>query len=678
MHTLCFDLRLGFLITIHLLATCGLASATENTKSIDFLIVAGQSNATGFDTDPAKLGTDELDALIRFRFRVGDPPPDDHDSMSSRTEWTRLSVQPLGNPGLKSEPRQYGNFINPAGGFGPEVSFARKLKRRDQQLSRASELAVVKVAFSGTSVADDWDPADEDKRGACYRALLQEVQAAQSLAEAEGMTVNFRGLVWVQGESDANANDAPRYAERLTAMFAALRRDLKAERLPILVSVNVHFHEVKNQFMPDIIAAQKQVGHEFSDCRYVDTSGAGMANSIHFNSEGTIEIGKRFASALLGMESDRTSVNQQASAPIKSSNWSKHVVFEGEPCMTAVTGDYTGDGLIDIVCNAGKKTQLLVAPDWKPIMLGSGNMDWIHSESMDVDGDGDLDVIGTPYSPGRIVWLECPANSLTDRWNERLIDDQVNGVHGLLVGNVDNADRLDLLATSAQPKEPFPYSLVWYRIPNNPLTAERWERFVFAAGDAPGLSHYLGIGDINGDGLPDAASGAKGDGTKEGADGQWFAWWQAGKDPNQPWTKEMVSAKQPGATNIHPTDVNGDRKMDLIASRGHGVGVVWFERDKDSATWTEHTIDGELREPHCLAVIDLDRDGDIDVATVAYGSERAMWYENDGRGNFKSHLIGEKQQAYDIRVIDLDKDGDLDLVVAGRASNNVVWYENPN
>jgi hypothetical protein len=54
-----------------------------------------------------------------------------------------------------------------------------------------------------------------------------------------------------------------------------------------------------------------------------------------------------------------------------------------------------------------------------------------------------------------------------------------------------------------------------------------------------------------------------------------------------------------------------------------------------------------------------------------------MWYENDGGGNFKARLVGEHQQAYDIRVIDLDKDGDLDLVVAGRGSNNVVWYENP-
>lgn len=369
-------------------------------------------------------------------------------------------------------------------------------------------------------------------------------------------------------------------------------------------------------------------------------------------------------------------VDVNSPQPEETRGWVKHVVLEGDACMTVIADDFTGDGLIDIVCNAGEKTQLLVAPHWQPIQIGP-SMDWIHSETMDVDGDGDPDVIGTAYQPGHIVWLERPADPIKDRWIERLVDDQVNGVHGLLVGNVDNLGRKDLIATSAQPVGPFPYSLVWYRIPENPLNAERWDRFVFAAGDAPGLSHYLGIGDINGDGLADVASAAKGDGTPAGANGQWFAWWQAGKDATKPWLKEVVADNQPGATNIHPADVNADGKMDLVASRGHGVGVVWFERNVDSGKWTEHVIDGEIREAHCLAAVDLDRDNDIDVATVAYGSERAMWYENDGHGVFKSHVIGEHQQAYDIRVVDIDGDGNLDLLVAGRASKNVLWYENP-
>jgi hypothetical protein len=345
--------------------------------------------------------------------------------------------------------------------------------------------------------------------------------------------------------------------------------------------------------------------------------------------------------------------------------------------MTAIANDFTRDGRVDIVANAGGKTLLFVAPEWHSIEIGSSTYNWIHSETMDVDGDGDPDVIGTPYNPGHIVWLECPGDPTTGRWNEHLVDDQVNGVHGLLVGDVDKQGRLDLLATSAQPNLPFPYSLVWYRIPKDPRSAERWERNVFAAGDAPGLSHYLGIGDIDGDGLPDAASAAKGDASEAGAQGQWFAWWKAGSDPTQPWKKEIVSAKQPGATNIHPADVDGNGRVDLVASRGHGVGVLWFDRNQETGIWTEHSIDANIREPHCLAVVDLDRDGDVDAATVAYGSEKAMWYENDGIGHFTPRLIGEKQQAYDIRVLDVDGDGDLDLIVAGRASDNVVWYENP-
>jgi hypothetical protein len=134
----------------------------------------------------------------------------------------------------------------------------------------------------------------------------------------------------------------------------------------------------------------------------------------------------------------------------------------------------------------------------------------------------------------------------------------------------------------------------------------------------------------------------------------------------------MISDDEPGATNIHPTDVNGDGTMDFIASRGHGRGVIWFE----GPDWQRHDIDADMQEPHCLAVVDMDADGDIDAATCGYGSKQAAWYENDGKGTFKKHVVGENQESYDIRVIDMDRDGDLDILIAGRGSKNVVWYEN--
>ena len=90
-----------------------------------------------------------------------------------------------------------------------------------------------------------------------------------------------------------------------------------------------------------------------------------------------------------------------------------------------------------------------------------------------------------------------------------------------------------------------------------------------------------------------------------------------------------------------------------------------------------HDIDTEIEFPHSLTTADHDLDGDIDIATCGYGSERVMWYENDGQGDFKIHVLDGQQQSYDLRSVDMDGDGDLDLLNAGRGSNNVVWYENP-
>ena len=376
------------------------------------------------------------------------------------------------------------------------------------------------------------------------------------------------------------------------------------------------------------------------------------------------------AGTLASCSSEEPAAASAARTGTDNTFWPRHVVAEGYTNHTAIAADFTGDGLADVITNGDGKTRLYVAPDWVEVIIDDdeSRRSLMHSEVMDVDADGDPDFIGAVYSPGPVFWLERPDHPTQDPWTPHLIDDAVNGTHGLITGDVDGDSRLDLAGNSALSKDtPYPESLVWWEVPANPRQDARWERHVFADGDAPGLSHYLGLGDVNGDGKTDAASAAK-----IPPDGNWFSWWEQPADGSLPWKKHVLATEQEGATNILMAELNGDGKMDFIATRGHGKGVLWFE----APAFTLHEINSSLEGPHDLATGDIDNDGDIDAAACAKDSYIAAWFENDGKGNFTTHHISEDQAAYDIRLVDMEADGDLDVLIAGQNSKNVVWYEN--
>ena len=287
-----------------LLALLCVVSALH-AETRDLILVAGQSNAVGFDARASELPADAADRDVFFWWRTGDPPPDGHD-VTSGGKWTHLQPQPKGTPmptktpeEKKASPRQYGNFAQQEGGFGPEIGLARELRAREGR-----PLAILKAAFSGTAVAQDWNPDDPGSGGACYRALVEETRSAIAAARAQNIEMRLRALVWVQGESDATAALAPLYSRNLAHMLACLRRDLATPDLIALIGVNTRFGNGKNPHMPVVISAQKAVDEKDPLAVYVDTAGAETLppNHTHFTSKGTLEIGRRYADALLGFK----------------------------------------------------------------------------------------------------------------------------------------------------------------------------------------------------------------------------------------------------------------------------------------------------------------------------------------------------------------------------------------
>ena len=75
--------------------------------------------------------------------------------------------------------------------------------------------------------------------------------------------------------------------------------------------------------------------------------------------------------------------------------WKKHIIHAGHRTQTAVAADFTKDGRMDVISNSGGTTRLFAGPDFQPIVLDKNPQHaCIHSEVMDVDGDGDVDYIG--------------------------------------------------------------------------------------------------------------------------------------------------------------------------------------------------------------------------------------------------------------------------------------------
>ncbi|HKS38105.1 MAG TPA: VCBS repeat-containing protein [Verrucomicrobiae bacterium] len=376
--------------------------------------------------------------------------------------------------------------------------------------------------------------------------------------------------------------------------------------------------------------------------------------------------------------------NAAINAPAGSPDWSRVSVSLPESIWSVEAVDANADGKLDLVAMGETKVFALIAPEWKPqVLIDTQEPKLLYCVALDADADGDLDIaLGRYRAPwieyrearkaGKaadepkgpdfsIAWIEN-TRRVGEPWPLHAIDRELNGIHGLWTGDINGDGAKDLLADSILGPF-FPKSLAWFQTP--PRGGTSFERHVITKGGADGRPHYMDVADLNGDGRRDLLVGDSGGGT--------FTWWEQGANVDQPWIKHVI-AKDDGATNIKAADINRDGVPDAVTSCGHGKGVFWFE----GPAWKKHVLDGDLRDPHALAVGDFDGDGDADAATASFGVKVVRWYQNDGRGSFSARDIdtANRQEAYDLKAVDLDADGRLDLILAGRETRNAVWYRN--
>ncbi len=103
-------------------------------------------------------------------------------------------------------------------GAGLALPFALELYRRT-----GVPIGLIPCAHGGTSM-DQWSPAEKAKGGgSLYGATIRRIAAVGG---------KVKGVLWYQGESDANEKAAPGFAAKFEALIAAFRADTGQADLP--------------------------------------------------------------------------------------------------------------------------------------------------------------------------------------------------------------------------------------------------------------------------------------------------------------------------------------------------------------------------------------------------------------------------------------------------------------
>lgn len=222
---------------------------------------------------------------------------------------------------------------------------------------------------------------------------------------------------------------------------------------------------------------------------------------------------------------------------------------------------------------------------WREQVLGKGLVP-INAEPVDLDQDGDLDVVAGFRVEGRILWFE---NTGDLRFREHPISVRGIDTDTRLSGfNMDYADingdsRLDIVEATPRRGQ-----LFWLKQPRFPELD--WDLYEIGTVD-PDLMTSVRLADIDGDGDLDAFTGTYSlgprdrDGPDIGANDPLgrIAWFEnPGSNPQASWRRHDISRRKRGMYDKWlARDMDDDGDLDFVGTRGNSFpydGVIWLEQ----------------------------------------------------------------------------------------------------
>lgn len=332
-------------------------------------------------------------------------------------------------------------------------------------------------------------------------------------------------------------------------------------------------------------------------------------------------------------------------------------------------------------------------------------------EAVDIDHDGDVDVIGVAESARKVtIWyndgqdppsftedviatvyvaaaavvatdfnndglldLVVSAGTITGKltaflneggspatWTTQLIDNQWGEAWEIGVADVDSDGNMDVVGTSLSQD-----SVVWWR--NDGATPIGWTRLT--VDNAFDAAHSARGADLDGDGHTDIV----GCGTVS----EEVAWWKnSGTDPII-WTKYVMDDAFLGGRSVRIADIDDDGDLDVVAGGFNGRMKWWRNDGGMPVNWTAQVADSTMSTIHHVQIADMDGDGLLDLIGADYQGNALAWWKNGGGQTptwTRYKPVYNLNRPLAVDVGDVDGDGALELIGSSNGFGQFVWY----